>query len=57
MTLWTKVWLADGTEAIVKLHPSVIEEAADNEEIVPSTDGKLIDLTLVERWVGQRVKD
>jgi hypothetical protein len=54
MTLWTKVWLADGTEAVVKLHPSVIEEAADNEEVVSTTDGHLIDLTLVERWAPQR---
>ena len=57
MTLWTKVWLADGTEAVVNLHPSVIEEAADNEEVIPTTDGKLIDLTLVERWAPQRIKD
>ena len=57
MTLWTKVWLADGTEAVVKMHPSVIEEAADNEEVVSTTDDKLIDLTLVERWAPQRVTD
>jgi hypothetical protein len=57
MTLWTKVWLADGTEAVVRLHPSVIEEAAYNEEVGSTTDGKLIDLTLVERWAPQRVTD
>jgi hypothetical protein len=55
--IWTKVWLADGTDAVVKMHPSFIEEAADNEEVIPTIDGKLIDLTLVERWAPQRVTD
>ena len=47
---YTKVWLADGSVHVVRIAADFIEEAADNEEIVPATDGKLIDLSLVDSY-------
>lgn len=47
---WTKVWLADGSTHVVRIAADFIEEAADNEEIVPDADGRLIDLSLVDGY-------
>ena len=49
---WTKVWLADGSETILKIAPAFIEEAADNGEVIPDIDGHLVDLALVDSWAA-----
>lgn len=53
--IWTKVWLADGSEHVVKIAPEFVEEAADNEEVIPDINGKLVDLTLLERSAPHRL--
>jgi len=51
-TSWVK--LNDGREFIVKIDPDFIDEAADNEELIPAIDGTLVPMVDVDHYSATR---
>lgn len=52
-TSWVR--LNDGREFIVKISPEFIDEAAENEELIPALDGTLVPMVEVDQFSATRV--
>ena len=54
---FTRVKLADGSEYVIRIHHSVVEEAANNEELIPTIDrSRLIPMVDVVWWSAETVR-